>query len=54
MPESDEQVLPMIMIDPWMQNSAEDFCLGDETAVDHRCRTGPFHSVLICRLWLES
>ena len=25
----------------------------DEPAVDHRCRTGPFHSVL-CRLWLES
>ena len=50
MPVSDGKVLPMT--DPWMQN--EDFCWGgSELAVDQKCRTGPFHSVL-CRLWLES
>ena len=45
MPVSDDSVLPVT--DPWMQN--EDFCWGDESAVDHKCRTGVFHSVL-CRL----
>ena len=39
---ADDQVLPMT--DPWMQN--EDFCWGDESAVDHKYRTGVFHSVL--------
>ena len=38
------------MTDSWMQN--EDFCWGDESVVDRKCRKGPFHSVL-CRLWLE-
>ena len=46
---SADKVLPMT--NPWMQN--EDFCWGDGPVVDHKCRTGPFYSV-ICRLWLES